>query len=129
MDFVQERTDEAKAAFYKSQNALARFKDENRNINTSALHSEEQRLQAEFDLNFNLYKSLSQQLENAKIKVKENTPVFDILEPVKVPIERSEPKRFRIVFVYTVTGIFISVLIIGILFLKSYSGKLIKLKD
>ncbi len=107
MNFIQERTDEARTAFYKAQIALADFRDENRNINTAALQAEEQRLQAEFDLNFNLYKSLSQQLENAKIKVKENTPVFDVLEPVHFPIERSEPKRFKIVFIYTLAGAFL----------------------
>jgi LPS O-antigen subunit length determinant protein (WzzB/FepE family) len=39
---------------------------------------------------------LATQLEQAKIKVKEETPVFTVLEPVKVPVDKSSPKRLLV---------------------------------
>ncbi len=128
MLFIQERTDEAKKEFYKTQNDLAEFRDRNMNITTARAKSDEQRLSAEYELAFNLYKTLSQQLEQAKIKVKENTPVFDVLEPVKIPIEKSEPERFKIVFRYFILGIFFGFFFFGLVFLKNNYHYLLRIE-
>ena len=65
---------------------------------------EEQRLQHQFTLAFNLYNELAQQLENARIRIQQETPVIKLLEPVMVPIERSQPKRVRLMVIYTFIG-------------------------
>ena len=54
---------------------------------------------------FEVYKGLATQLEQAKIKVKEETPVFSVLEPVMVPIDKSKPKRKIILGVFIFIGI------------------------
>ena len=37
--------------------------------------------------------NLSKQLEQAKIKVAEEAPVFKTLEPARIPLKKSGPKR------------------------------------
>jgi uncharacterized protein involved in exopolysaccharide biosynthesis len=120
-DFVQARYDEAKIEFENSQEKLAVFNDRNRNVVTALAQSESQRLQNEYNLTFEVYKGLATQLEQAKIKVKEETPVFTVLEPVKVPVDKSSPKRILIL----VSALFIGFIIgtITILLSQAISKK------
>ncbi|TVQ06533.1 MAG: hypothetical protein EA361_19575 [Bacteroidetes bacterium] len=112
--FVQERHDEKKQEFHQSQINLARFRDANRNIVSAAAQTEEQRLQDQYNLAFNVYNGLAQQLEQSRIKVQEETPVIKVLEPVSVPVERSKPNRGVVMVVMTFIGGIIGVsLVIG----------------
>lgn len=120
-NFVQARYDESKTNFEKTQEALARFNDRNRNVVTALAQSESQRLQNEYNLAFEVFKGLATQLEQAKIQVKEETPVFTVLEPVKVPVEKSKPKKVLIIVALFSVGIITSVSFLalrGFLFLK-----------
>jgi len=113
LNFVQERYNEARISFEKSQKALAQFNDRNRNVVTALAQAESNRLQNEYNLAFEVYKGLASQLEQAKIKVKEETPVFTVFEPVNVPFEKSSPNRKIILVLSVFLGGAIS---IGIIF-------------
>ena len=126
LEFVEHRHEEKKQEFHQAQLALARFRDTNRNIISAAAQTEEQRLQDQYNLAFNVYNGLAQQLEQARIKVQEETPVIKVLEPVSVPVQRSKPKRGMVMVVMTIVGgIFGISLIIGKViysnFLKTYN--------
>ena len=110
--FVKERHSEKEEEFRQTQITLAEFRDANRNIATAAARAEEQRLQDNYNLAFNIYTGLSQQLEQARIKVQEQTPIIKILEPVQFPMERSRPNRLMILMVTIVIGLFISLVIL-----------------
>ena len=72
---------------------------------TSAVaRTEETRLQSDYTIAMNVYNELAKQLEQAKIQVKEETPVFSILEPAMVPNEKSKPKKPMIVFIWLFLG-------------------------
>lgn len=107
--FVQLSHAEAEKKFYNAQRSLALFKDRNMNIISASAQINEQNLQAEYTLAFNLYNSLAQQLEQAKLKVQEQTPVFKILEPAKVPLSKSKPKTslvmIAMIFIGGVVGV------------------------
>lgn len=120
LDFVLARYDEAKIDFEKAQEKLALFNDRNRNVVTALAQAESQRIQNEYNLAFEVYKGLASQLEQAKIKVKEETPVFTVLEPVKVPIEKSKPNRKLILFIMVFLGLItgIMALLFEIFYLK-----------
>jgi LPS O-antigen subunit length determinant protein (WzzB/FepE family) len=66
-------------------------------------------LQNEYRLAFEVYSQLAQQFEQAQIKVKEDTPVFSIVKPVTVPIEKSKPNRPIILIIWTFLGGIISI--------------------
>lgn len=87
LEFVQEQVQEAKKRFEEAQQRLAEFRDSNQGQLSNRAQSREQELQSAYDLTFNLYNSLSQRLEQAKLDLQEETPVLAVLQPVSVPLE------------------------------------------
>lgn len=109
LEFIQERYDEIGQRFRTAQSELARFRDENRNIATASAQTELQRLQSEYDLAFDLYRSTTQRLEQTKIKLQEETPVFKTLEPAIVPFNEIAPNSRLIILFSVVFGGFLSI--------------------
>ncbi len=123
LDFIRGRYLYRKKAFEEVQNRLARFIDQNRNVSTAVAKAQQERLQNEYQLAFGVYSSLAQQLEQAKIQVKQETPVFSIIQPVTVPNQRFKPKRVQILIIWTFIGLIIG---IGWVFGKEYLQKVKK---
>ncbi len=121
LEFIQERYEEARERFEKSQENLARFRDETRGELTQLALTQEQRLQSEYDIAFNLYNTLANRLEEARLKLQEETPVVKVVEPAVVSRSPSEPNRELILAIYTVLGIFIG---LGAIFGKLVWGKI-----
>lgn len=119
-EFIERTYVERKKEFEIIQNELALFDDKNKNVVTSVASIERQKLKNDYDVAFEVYKGLSQQLEQAKIKVEENTPVFTIIEPIVIPLKKSQPQRIFITIALTAIGFFVSVFVI---FLKYYLAK------
>ena len=87
LEFVQEQVEVARKRFEEAQNTLAKFRDSNINLATAKAETREQELQSQYDLAFNLYNSLTQRQEQAKLDLQEETPVLSVLQPVSVPLE------------------------------------------
>ena len=104
LEFVQQRYDEVKHNFENIQSHRARFRDANRNTARYMAQTELDKLDAEYALALNLYNELAMQLEQAKIKVKENLPVLTVINPVFVPFRRSKPCRLIIIVIFVVVG-------------------------
>ena len=109
LDFIQQRYDEAKADCDAKQLQLAQFVDANRNFSSAKARIQEEKLRADYTLSNSVFTELAKQLEQAKISVKENTPIFTVVEPVVVPTERSKPKRALICVLFTFLGVFAGV--------------------
>ncbi len=105
LDFVQERYDEAKRNFEDIQARRAKFRDANLNTSRYSARTELEKLDAEYTLAMNLYGELATQLEQAKINVKETTPMLTIINPVTVPFKKSKPQRAMILMAFTFLGI------------------------
>lgn len=99
LDFVEGRTEDARKEYEAAQSALAVARDQNRNIVTATGQITLQRLDNNYSLAYGVYSGLLEQREQARIKVKETTPVFTVIEPVTVPTFRSAPKRTMMVLV------------------------------
>jgi uncharacterized protein involved in exopolysaccharide biosynthesis len=106
LDFVEARYKEVRADFEAKQLALATFQDANRDISTALALTRESRLSNEYDLAFSIYSEMARQREQAQIKVKEDTPIFAVVEPVTVPMEKSAPRRVFILVVSLFLGLF-----------------------
>ena len=104
LDFVQERFDEAKRNFEDVQARRARLRDANMNTSRYSARTELERLDAEYTLAQGVYTSLAQQVEQAKISVKETAPILTVIKPVTVPYQKSKPQRAMILFAFTFLG-------------------------
>lgn len=107
LKFVREQVSEAKKRFEEAQQALAEFRDSNVNLATAKARTREQELQSKYDLTFNMYNSLNKQLEQEKLNVQEDTPVFSVLQPIQVPLEKESPQRLLILIIFGILGVFI----------------------
>ncbi|MFA6126991.1 MAG: Wzz/FepE/Etk N-terminal domain-containing protein [Bacteroidales bacterium] len=117
LNFIQGRFDDKKKEFQSTQDRLARFRDGNQGMNSNRVKTEEDRLQSEYQLAFTVYSELAKQLESAKISVKEDTPVFSIIESVIVPVNPSKPRKLVILMFSFLLGGFLG---IGFLFAKQH---------
>jgi uncharacterized protein involved in exopolysaccharide biosynthesis len=107
LDFVEARYRELKSDFEARQRAYAAFQDANRRLSSELARTRENSLRNEYELAFSIYSELARQREQASIKVKEDTPIFTVIEPVTVPVERSAPRRVFIMAVSLLAGLFI----------------------
>lgn len=115
LDFIRERYEENKSEFDEAQAKLAAFRDANKNISSEIMRTQEEQLQNEYQLAFDVYSELAKQLEQALIKVEENTPVFSVIKKVVVPIEKSKPKRLIILIISMFLGVVVGAgIVIGI---------------
>lgn len=105
LDFVQQRYDEVKLDFEQVQTRRAQYRDANQNTIKNSARVELERLEAEYQLIQNVYAELAMQLEQAKIQVKETTPILTIINPVTVPLKKSRPNRAMILFAFAFLGV------------------------
>ena len=75
-----------KEEYYAAQEKYAIFSDANQGVIKQSVRIEQERLQNEQNLAFQLYSQVATQLELAKAKLQEEKPYFAILEPARVPL-------------------------------------------
>jgi uncharacterized protein involved in exopolysaccharide biosynthesis len=92
-DFIEKQFNEKQKEFFSIQDQLAGYMDRNQNILSATYLTRLERIQAEFDLVNTVYSELAKQKEQAAIQLSKDTPTFSILDPVKVPKEKTGPKK------------------------------------
>lgn len=109
LNFTQEQLNLKKIEFDEIQNKIAYFEDSNLNIINSKYRNELNKLKAEFQIINSVYTELSKQLEQSKLQVSQDTPVFSIVKEASMPVLRSSPKRTQMVLIFGGFGILISI--------------------
>ncbi|MDR2951395.1 MAG: chain-length determining protein [Prevotella sp.] len=84
---------ESKENYYKAQAELASFTDGNMNVVSATYRTTQERLQNEATLTYSIYNQTAQQLQIAKVKVQNTTPVFTIIQPAIEPLYASKPRK------------------------------------
>ncbi|MDF7820165.1 Wzz/FepE/Etk N-terminal domain-containing protein [Runella sp. MFBS21] len=112
LSFVEKQVSVAKKRYQNAETALANFQDKNRFLILQTAKIQESRLNSEFSTAQSIYNDLNRQYEQAKIKVQEVTPVFNVYEPPRIPLIRSEPKRRTFFSVFFAIGAMCAVIFI-----------------
>ncbi len=118
VDFLEARTKEAEVKYKESQQRVASFKDNNYNVIFQSIQTQESVLQNNFTLYSGIYNQLVSQLEQAKIQLKKDSPLFTVVEPVYIPDEVSTDNSK--IISYTLKGLFIGFLISAYFLFKAY---------
>ena len=105
LHFYAKRLDEARRRYQRLQFSVFQYGDQHKYVVVQATTMEKQRLEAELGIAQTVYTELSRQFEQAKLKVQERTPVFKVLEPAQVPLERVSPKRTVLVLLCALAGL------------------------
>jgi len=104
LGYLQGEYEAKKVLLNKAQERLSTFKDRNLNIATNSFSIQQTRLESELRTAGVVFDNVATQLEQVKLQVTKDTPVFSILKPVVFPNEKSEPKRSLIVVVWLFLG-------------------------
>ena len=103
--FIEEQFAEKEQRYRQAQQRLAQLRDRNANIISETARIELEQAQTDYNLAFSLYQGVAQQLEQSKIKIQQETPVFKVLEPIQVPVSPSEPDRELIIILSLFAGV------------------------
>jgi|BioPla2DNA2_1021312.scaffolds.fasta_scaffold15965_1 LPS O-antigen subunit length determinant protein (WzzB/FepE family) len=103
LDYIQARYDEAKAEAELYQERLAVITDRSQSMTTTRDRIERDRIQSKYTIANSIYTEMAKQLEQSKMQVKKDTPVFTIIQPVQVPIKSSN-SRVRTLILWTFLG-------------------------
>jgi LPS O-antigen subunit length determinant protein (WzzB/FepE family) len=106
--FSQQQLEEKKLIFDEIQAKLAYFSDSNLNSVNSFVINERDKLEAEFQIISAVVTELSKQVEQVKLQVSKDTPVFSTVKEAVVPTARTSPKRTQIVIIFGFLGLVIS---------------------
>ena len=99
---------ERQQEYYDAQKKYADYMDSHDNVILQSVRAEQERLQNDMSLAYQVYGQVANQLQVARAKVQEEKPVFAIVEPAVVPLNPSGTSRK----VYVLAFIFLSVCIV-----------------
>jgi uncharacterized protein involved in exopolysaccharide biosynthesis len=110
LTFLEKRLSESRARYDQALFTLSAYRDQNMNLFMNVAKDREKKLQYEVDMAYNLYTTISGQYEEAKVKLHRETPVFKVLEPAQVAIQKDGPKRSLITIGFMFVGVFVSLI-------------------
>ena len=106
--YLEKLFKERQQEYYAAQQKYADYLDSHDNIILQSVRAEQERLQNDMSLAYQVYSQVASQLQVARAKVQEEKPVFAVVEPAVVPLEPSGTSRK----VYVLAFIFLSVCIV-----------------
>ena len=109
LEYFEQLYEEARTDYYAAQQRYASHMDRNQGVISQRAKTEQDRLQNEMSLKYQLYNSCAQQVQAAKAKVQQDTPAFTVIEPPQKPFI-GKPSRPLVLFVVVFLGFLLSVL-------------------
>ena len=120
--YLEKLFKERQQEYYSAQQKYADYRDSHDNIILQSVRAEQERLQNDMSLAYQVYSQVASQLQVARAKVQEEKPVFAIVEPAVVPLEPSGTSRkiYVLVFVFLSVCVVISWNLFGRDFLNKF---------
>ena len=84
--YWEELYEERKKEYYEAQERYAQYSDMNQGIIRQSVRIEQERLQNEQSLAFQLFNQVATQLQMSRAKLQEEKPAFTVFEPASVPL-------------------------------------------
>lgn len=103
--YLEKLFKERQHEYYAAQKEYANYIDSHDNIILQSVRAEQERLQNDMSLAYQVYSQVANQLQVARAKVQEEKPVFAVIEPAVVPLKSSGISKK----IYVLAFIFLSV--------------------
>ena len=98
--FYQKICREAKARYDKSRYLYAEYVDANQDIILESVRQRITELENDMQLQYNVYTQVAGQLQQAEMKVQQETPAFTTLQSATVPVLKAGPKRAQMCLIF-----------------------------
>lgn len=118
LEYTEKLYKESRAEYICAQQKYSSYADSNEDLWLESFKAKRDELENEMQLRYNIYTQISQQLQLAKAKVQERTPVFSVIQGATIPIKASSMPRSFIVLIYMFLGILADML--WILYLRNF---------
>ena len=122
--YLEKLFKERQQEYYAAQKKYADYLDSHDNLILQSVRAEQERLQNDMSLAYQVYSQVASQLQVARAKVQEEKPVFAVVEPAVVPLEPSGTSRkvYVLAFIFLSVCIVISWNLFGKDFLNKFQG-------
>lgn len=104
--YVEKLYKDAESKYKKALDTYSSYSDAHQNLFLESAKAERDKLENEMSLSLNVYSQMAQQLEIAKAKVQEKTPVCVVVQPAIEPFKASYPKKMMTVFIFVFLAFF-----------------------
>lgn len=95
--YLEQLYKERQQEYYEAQQRYARYVDANKSLVLQSVRTEQERLQNDMNLAFQVYSQVAQQLQVARAKIQEEKPVFAVVEPATVPLKASNSRKMVVI--------------------------------
>ena len=106
--YLEKLFKERQQEYYIAQKKYADYLDSHDNLILQSVRTEQERLQNDMSLAYQVYSQVASQLQVARAKVQEEKPVFAVVEPAVVPLEPSGTSKK----IYVLAFVFLAVCIV-----------------
>ena len=100
LEYNQKLYGEAKAKYEQARERYAAYSDSHRNATSQAGQTKEADLQNEMQMQQQIYHQVVAQLQQAEMKVQQETPAFTTLQSATVPVKKTGPKRAQMCLIF-----------------------------
>ena len=100
LEYNQKLYGEAKARYEKARDNYAAFSDSHRAASSQRAQTKEADLQNEMQMQQQIYQQVVAQLQQAEMKVQQETPAFTTLQSATVPVLKAGPKRAQMCLIF-----------------------------
>ena len=104
--YLEKLFKERQYEYYAAQKEYANYIDSHDNIILQSVRAEQERLQNDMSLAYQVYSQVANQLQVARAKVQEEKPVFAVIEPAVVPLKPSGISKKIYVLAFTFLSVF-----------------------
>lgn len=125
LKFIEERYQLVSEDYEKIRKRFYTYKDSHRNMIDERVDVEYQQLSDQYELTYGVLKTIANQMEEAKLNVMEETPVFTVLQPAILPSSKYAPNITKYMLVGILLGLFLSVgwLVANVVYLQLFNEK------
>jgi len=107
LKYYEQLYSKAQAEYFEAQQRYAAYSDANQGLVRQSVMTEQERLQNEMELKYQLYNSCAQQVQMAKAQVQHETPVVTTITPPAVPLKDNESGA-KTLAIWVLLGAFLS---------------------
>ena len=91
---------EARAKYEQARDRYAAYSDAHRAVTSQAGQTKQADLQNEMDMQQQIYQQVVAQLQQAEMRVQQETPAFTPLQSATVPVRKTGPKRAQMCLIF-----------------------------
>ena len=100
LEYNKKLSVEAKSRYEQARNRYTAYSDSHRGVTSQSGQTKEADLQNEMNLQQQIYQQVVAQLQQAEMKVQQETPAFTTLQSATVPVLKAGPKRAQMCLIF-----------------------------